>query len=110
MSYPTYDFKLFQGEARVIQITVLDVNGAPVDITGATSIVWKMGKPKATPKVQKSLGSGIAIDNGPAGRFLVTLDAADTVNVAADKYNHEARLDGGVIVHGTVGILYSITK
>lgn len=110
MSYPIYDFELFQGEAKVIRVTVVDSDGAVIDISSIGSIIWKMGKPKSAPQVEKSLGSGISIDNGPAGVFLITLDAADTTGIAADKYSHEARLDDSIIVHGTIEIIYSLTK
>jgi hypothetical protein len=110
MGYPVYDIEMFQAEAKVIEVTVVDANGAAVNISGASTIKWVAGKAKETPVIQKSLGSGVTITDGPAGEFSVTLVAADTKDVAADEYPHEARVDNNVIVYGTLNLKYSLTK
>ena len=86
-------FVVFEGDNQNLNVTVLDAAGAVVDITGASAIDWKMSVDEFTaPTISKSLGSGIAVTNGPAGIFTVTLDPADTNGKTPGIYYQASRI------------------
>ena len=87
---------------------MLNAVGAPVDITG-TLIRWQLAKAasSSTALVEKSVGAGITIVGGPAGRFDVLLDPEDTLPLIGGYY-YEAEVDDGgtisTVLTGTVQI------
>lgn len=85
------DFELFAGDTKVLDITVKDDEGAVVDITDAT-IRWQLARSVNAPAVlQKAVGSGITISDGPNGLFEVALANADTETLKGAFY-HEAEV------------------
>lgn len=91
MSNPL-DFEMKANNDFTVRMTVTDIDGALVDLTGFT-IKWKAFKPNTTTAaITKTTSSGIAIRNQTThkGEFDIDLDAADTVNLPAGDYLHEA--------------------
>lgn len=93
------DFQMHSGNSRTLQFTINDEDGSAVDITSA-AIRWELSKldpdttlpaPKGAPIVQKSVGSGVTVVDGPNGRCDVALDEADTEPLKGDHY-HELRV------------------
>ena len=89
------DFELFKGDSKDLPVTVCDKNGDVVDITDAT-IRWWAGKREATGEVviQKDIGSpgGIVITDAVGGKFTITLDPVDTINLTDKFLYHEAEI------------------
>jgi len=110
------DFRMWQGETKLLIIHVEDGQGDPVDITGS-SIVWVMQRQTyntTQPRIEKSTPIGIDVLDGPAGIFQVRLDPADTLGLPAGNYLHEAEVtdSGGqvsVVTIGCVRLSISIT-
>lgn len=109
------DFTMFAGDSKTLEVTVKDADGVVVDITGAT-IRWSLARSvNSTPALlQKAVGSGITITDGPNGRFDVALANADTETLS-DAYYHEAEvilLDGTIatVVSGAVTIKRTLIK
>jgi hypothetical protein len=86
------------GDTKVLEVTVLDGDGEPVDITG-TTIRWQLARLATddTPLITKSVGDGIAIVDGAAGRFDVTLDPEDTAELGGSYY-YEAEIDDADVI------------
>jgi len=88
------DFSMFAGDVKLITVTVLDDAGDVADITGA-SIQWKAARSvDDEPVIAKSTAvspGGIAITDGPAGEFVVTLTGPDTEDLSG-LYYHEAEM------------------
>lgn len=101
------------GDFLEIEVTVRNEAGSPVDISDCTSIRYaisalsKQQGPTGDALLTKSLGSGVAITNGPAGIFIVTIDSGDT-DAMAGTYYHEAEIidEGKVstVFTGTISI------
>lgn len=105
MTKTNQNFTVYAGEDKDIVVT--DDSG--VDISAATEITWVMSESELSelPTLSKTLtGGGIAITNGPAGEFTITLAVADTQNVPHGHYYHEAEIAlGGKVsksLEGTV--------
>lgn len=92
------DFTMYQGDSHILEVTVIDVDGDAVDITG-TDIRWQLAKNvrAADPLIAKAVGDGITIVNGPTGRFDVAIDPEDTL-VLKGGYYHEAEVDDGGVI------------
>ncbi len=100
------DFDMFAGDTKTLEVTVRDAAGAVVDISGATAIRWKLARTvNAAPKVEKAMGTGVTIVDGPAGRFDVPILNADTETLSGEFY-HEAEV---ILSDGTIGTVLSGT-
>lgn len=86
------DISIFQGESRNIEVGILDVDGSPLDLTGA-SIDFKIKG--GTVVIEKSVGSGITV-NGP-GEITIALTPDDT-SIDERAYWYEIR----ITISGTV--------
>ncbi len=89
---------MFEGDSKLIDVTVRDENGAVVDLSGFT-IRWGMSPVVeggfATPAVlTKEIGTGIAVASPTSGVFEVTIDPGDT-EALSGKYYHEAEVTDG---------------
>ena len=85
------DFKMYQGDTKVLTVTVKDKVGNAVAITSAT-IKWQASRSKGkTPDISKTTSSGISITDGANGVFTVTLNASDTESLEGSYY-HEAEV------------------
>ena len=91
-------FTMTAGDSKVLEVTVVDGDGRPVDITG-NDIRWQLARfaTDDTPLISKSVGDGIAITDGPSGRFDVTLDPEDTAELSGSYYYEAEVDDSGVI-------------
>lgn len=81
--------EVYQGEGKSLVFTVVDENGAAIDITGAT-VTWRLAKIAAAGSLlEKTVGSGIVLTTPGSGILTVTLDAADTSGRVAGEYIQE---------------------
>ena len=92
------NFSMFAGDTKVLVVSVVDVTGQPVDITG-TLIRWQLAKSvrDAAALIEKSVDDGIEITDLPGGLFTVTLNPADTLQLTGTYYYEGEIDDGGVI-------------
>lgn len=89
------DETIRQGDDIVFTMTVRDRNGSAVDITGFSAIEYRLARFSSSDEalISKSLGSGVAISDGPSGQATVTLDPADTQNLVGDYYHNAIATD-----------------
>ena len=85
------------GDFLELVVTILDGDGEPVDIAAAEDIRYVItkqgagGDPAGPVLVGKSLGSGIAITNGAAGQFTVTIANGETGSLVGS-HRHECEV------------------
>ena len=109
------NFEMWQGDDKVLRVTVVDDADVPVDISGST-IKWVIYKRTGENVVlSKTLASGIALTVPASGIFEITLDRADTLNLLGNSFNHEAELSDAsnnrsTIFTGTVAIHRSLAN
>ena len=92
------DFEAQQGSYLEIEYTLVDANGAPINLTGLTGnqLQWVLGvSAAAVPLLDKIIGSGITLSDPAAGKFKVTLQPADTVNLYGQYYVEAVHNVGG---------------
>lgn len=85
------NFDMFQGDDKILRVTVLDDDDNAVDITGAT-IAW--GVYRRTPEtviLTKTTSSGISLTAPGSGIFEINLIRGNTLNLRGI-YNHEAEM------------------
>ena len=96
---------MFKGEDRTYTLTVVDVNGDRVDITGFViefEVKPAAGDPDA-PTIAKSIGSGITIapnqdlpeDGGNRGEATIEIDPSDTNGLTAQIYKYDVIVEDG---------------
>lgn len=87
------DFTMYSGDTKVLEVTVRDPQGAVVDITGK-AITWALSPTvnSSSNLIDKTVGDGLTIINGAAGRYNVLLNPIDTVDLQGSYY-HESLLD-----------------
>jgi hypothetical protein len=93
-------------ETWLLQITCLDASGAPLDLTGATAIRWRLGLDGIT-FLDLSLGDGITVVGAAsAGVFevVVTPDMQTAAAITPALYLFEAQV---VLADGTVSDVIS---
>lgn len=107
----TQNFQMYAGDDKTLQVTVVDEDGDPVNLTAA-SIKWQatrsLGKTSAISKTATA-GGGITITDASNGEFEVTLTAANTDGLSGT-YQHEAEVtfvDGtkSTVLSGTMNII-----
>ena len=94
------NFTMFAGDTKVLVVSVTDVAGQAVDITGVLIRFQLAKSAKAeTALISKTTvgNAGVAIVDGPAGRFDVALNPADTLALVGTYY-YEAEIDDGGII------------
>ena len=85
------------GDFLELVVTILGGDGEPVDLTGASAIRYVVtrqgagGDPVGAALVSRTLGSGIAVTNGPAGQITITLPNGATDNLLGS-YRHECEV------------------
>lgn len=85
------NFTITSGDSKTLRVSVVDQDGAAVDLTGA-SAVWAVATSRSTPiLLQKATPASITITDGPGGLLEVTLDPADTDSFAGSYY-HELQI------------------
>ncbi len=82
------DFTMFAGDSQLLEVTVTNAAGDPVDLDGVQAIRWWMSWSvhAEPPLVEKAIGSGVTIVDASAGRFNVTLAPADTAGLSGPYY------------------------
>lgn len=95
MAAKNQNAEIWANDRESMLFVVKDSNGVVVDISTASAIVYGFSTVKDGPVlVTKSLGSGVAITDGPAGKFTVTLEPADT-NGRSGRYYHFTKVTLG---------------
>lgn len=85
------------GDYLDLVVTAVDGDGDPIDISGAAGMRYSIsamlsnGEPTGPSLLTKSLGSGVALTNGAAGVFTITLANGDTGGMPGVHY-HEAEM------------------
>lgn len=92
----TLNFDLYSGDDMVLECTLVDQDGAVINLDLVSEIKWQFSRKRgtrfsATPLVSKALGSGIEKITPGTGRFDITIDAADTEAIDGVFY-HEAEI------------------
>lgn len=78
----------FLHEAKILQITVLDAAGDPVDLS-STSLLWRLMHGN-TELINKTSGAGIAVSGAGNNIVSITIDQdADYDGLEAGIYRHE---------------------
>lgn len=78
------DFTISRGDSKTYALTIKDGAGTPVDLTGLVggAITFTVRThPRAPVVIQKTIGAGITITNGPGGVCQVKLEEADTASL-----------------------------
>lgn len=83
------NLKMYRGDTAEFRVTALDIDGNPLDITGAQA--WFTAKRSTTDDdvsavFQKTVGDGITITDAPGGIMLVRLSESDTSSVTKKEY------------------------
>lgn len=106
------NFEVFQGDSKVETVTIRDEANALLNLTGYT-FNWVMFRMNTRVNVlTKTLASGLSVPTPANGELVITLDPADTVDLAPGKYNHELEMisaggDVSTVTTGIVSVLYS---
>lgn len=79
---------LYAGESRVLNNTIYDSAGNPVNLSGATITFKATKRRNGEAVISKSLGDGIAMIDAGQGRHSVTLSPADTVDLRGVLFWH----------------------
>jgi hypothetical protein len=96
------EFDLFSGDDYVLHFTIVDEAGVAVDLSGAQQITFALArKVSVEPLFSKTLGSGVTVTDGPAGKVDVAIDAADT-DALKGAYYHEVELRNAAGKRSTV--------
>lgn len=107
-------FTMHVGDTYKMDITINDLSGNPVNITGAGIEFALSMSANGDPLLIKSIDNGVVITDGPNGVLRVTLSQADTKNLAPQTYFHETKLIVGgerdTVLTGSMKIMESILK
>jgi len=108
------NFELVSGNDKDLRFTTLDQDGIAVDITGST-IVWALARSAKNKSrlITYTSPTNVAITDGPAGKFTVSIQDTDTLTLKAGKYYHEARVTSPVgnkitVAYGEVDLLDNV--
>lgn len=80
------DLRARRGDDKTYQLTIRQANGVPLDLTGLElwfTVKRSYAHADSEAIAQRTVGSGITIVDGPAGRADVTLPAAATTDLPA---------------------------
>ena len=82
---------LYSGTDHILEITVYAADGTtPLDISGA-AFVWRLTDERDTVVIEKTVGDGIEIVDGAAGRCNITLGHAETARLVG-QYPHHLKM------------------
>ena len=90
-------FEVWAGNDHVVNCKITDVNGNPVNILNVSELIWGVleSPTKSAFFIRKDLTNGIAVTNGAAGEFAITLIPTDTASLDGNYYHEcEMTLDG----------------
>jgi hypothetical protein len=106
------NFEMFQGDDHVLEVSVQDSNGDPIDLSGSL-IDWALAANVSSDQllIQKNSGAspgGITITDAGGGVFEVLIDAEDTEDLSGLYYHQSQVIDAegsvSTIVAGWVRI------
>lgn len=80
---------LFAGETKLLNITLSDSNGSPVDINGAT-FEWKLNV-RNNPIIKQSPSEDITILDANSGKLQIKLQPSDTSSLSGN-YSQDLQL------------------
>lgn len=111
------DFTMFQGETKTLQVPIVDKDGNPQSLTGAT-VRWELRKGTKMVLLRKTGAASNPITlynaSGTDDGVSIPLVPDDTKGLQSGEYVHECRavLVGTeeVLFEGTVTLKYSATK
>lgn len=107
-------FSMFAGDSKTLQVALVDEAGVPIDVSAPVTMTWELSKRvTSTAILIKTLGSGITVIDGPAGKFNIELFPADTADLKGDYYQEIEINDRGnisTVLSGTVAISPDLIK
>lgn len=107
MTAENQDFEVWQGDDKILRITVTDPEAGGVkDLTGVQDIEWALVDGDGAKLIEKELSGDIEVAADPTtGEFTVPLFSAETQSLDPGYYDHEAdvRDAGGDNVTVTTG-------
>lgn len=104
MTAPSQDFTIMAGDDDAPIFQVVDGNGAPLNISAVSDILWIAQRDLGSPAIlSKAMTAGqiTLLDSGNEGRFAVTINRTDTLTLSGF-YMHEAVLIDDVGLRSTV--------
>ena len=113
----TSDVTMYVGDYKILDISVVDENGAAVDVTNF-SIRWGMSKSVSRAKLIEKTNDydgGIILVSGAPDKFQVIIEETDTEGFRSGDYYHEAEITdvGGhpsTVMSGTFTLLPTLLK
>lgn len=74
------NFNMVQGYSRIVDFTILNPDGTPLNLTGKT-LLWYIGPktPGAAPLLTKGVGTGLTVTNAAAGQLRARIEQ-DEIN------------------------------
>lgn len=85
------NFEMYQGDDKILRVTVLDDDDNAVDITG-TTIAWGIyRRTQGNIVLNKNTSSGISLTAPGSGIFEINLIRANTLSLQG-RYLHEAEM------------------
>ncbi len=101
------DQGLYGGEDKALPWTVVQEDGVTAQNITGWSIRWRLFRfrDSVAALVTKTVGSGIAITNGPTGAYTVTLTPTDLTVTNGDYWYRSERTDSGAVTTVQEGYL-----
>lgn len=108
------DATFFEGEAKNLPFgPVTDINGATVDLTGASAtwVMYRNDAAQTTMLTKTKTGGGITFDAGTGGTGTIIIADGDTTDMGGESYPHELVItksgNDQVALVGTIELLAS---
>ena len=112
-----YRIDIFRGDNRTLEVTVLDTNGNPVDLTGAQIKFTARTKIDRKKVIEKSSTdpAQITITDAANGKYEIYLIPSDTYSLKPGKYvfDSQVTLSSGqvyTVVFGTIEVKPDVTR
>ena len=100
MASTSQNLETYAGDTVVIEFTIRDPAGAPIDATGAEFLYTLKARPSDVVK----LNADMDLDDIATGKVLVTLSAGETDVIPAGAYKHALQMTlDGITQHVSVG-------
>lgn len=108
MTISGQNFEIYQGDNKVVIITVYDENDAILDLTGYSAVWCAYNQSLSDKVIIKSTlpGEGITIPSPTNGQLQITLDSIDTENLNPKTYGHQCEIENAGGSHSTVTVGY----
>ena len=109
MTATRQDVELAAGSDKILEVTITDEAGQPLDLSGLTAATWSvLDRETAQVILQHTLAGSIVVTDPVAGKLQVRLVPADTVDLAG-LFEHQLRTvdaanNSAVVTTGTLNI------